>query len=106
MDFLRDSCHEDAFVDPSCGKAGVAAAMLYRLTGDQRYRDLAVRVGTLLVDRQTTSGYWASDGRPGRTELVWSDLDMTAEYVLWLDLLHRNLTSGDRMAPSGGTAPS
>ena len=100
LDFLDGSCHPDAFVDPSSGKAAVAASELYRQTGRPRYREIATGIAELLVSRQTSSGYWSNELGPGLTELPWSDVDMTAEYVLWLDLVQRNVSSGDRAAAS------
>jgi len=63
------------------GKVGWAAAVLYTLTGDSRFRDLAVRVGDNLLDSQTPEGAWV----PG----FMSSEDATAEMVVWLDEIHQ-----------------
>ncbi|KAA5835077.1 beta-L-arabinofuranosidase domain-containing protein [Saccharopolyspora hirsuta] len=96
MDYMDQRCNEDAFLDSSCGKAGVAAAMLHRLTGTPRYREIAEQIGELLASRQSAHGYWAEEETADVSELDWSDLDMTAEYVLWLDLIGRNLAGAVR----------
>ena len=63
------------------GKVGWAAALLYTLTGDQKFRALAVRVGNMLVEAQGQDGAWA-----GETDDV---IDFTAEMVVWLDEIYQ-----------------
>ncbi|MFI5985299.1 beta-L-arabinofuranosidase domain-containing protein [Streptomyces sp. NPDC051555] len=99
MDYMAQSCHRDVALHPSCGKLGVSAAMLYRLTGERQYADLAVRIADLIVGNQDPKGVWTRDmwfhdtAWDGTADLLWSDLDMSLEYVLWLDLIARELTS-------------
>lgn len=59
------------------GKVGWAASLLYTLTGESKYRAMAVRVGDNLIKAQTQDGSWG----PG--EKVQNDF--TAEMVIWLD---------------------
>ncbi|MFD9477524.1 MULTISPECIES: hypothetical protein [Streptomyces] len=93
MDYMDKSCDPDVFVDSSAGKAGVAAAVLHRLTGQPRYLEIATQVGDLFVSRQDKAGFWTEESLDEEpSELAWSDLDMTAEYVVWLDLIARNLS--------------
>jgi len=93
LDYLDGDCNPNAFVDPSCGKSGVGGALLHRLTGNPRYREIAQEIAQRLVSRQCPSGAWreepADDDDPDAP--VWSDLDMTAEYVLWLTLIEQQL---------------
>ena len=67
------------------GKVGWAGAMLYTLTGEAKYRDMAVRVGNNLVETQLENGAWAwpEMGIPGPHN------DITAEMVVWLDEIHQ-----------------
>ncbi len=67
------------------GKVGWAAAALYTLTGEAKYRDMAIRVGDNLIDAQSESGSWewAASGRSGPNN------DATAELVVWLDEIHQ-----------------
>ncbi|SHG39159.1 beta-L-arabinofuranosidase domain-containing protein [Streptoalloteichus hindustanus] len=102
MTYMDETCDDDAFIDSSCGKAGVAAAMLYRLTGKPRYREIAQQIGDLLCERQTPYGYWSEEETDDVADLFWGDLDMTAEYVMWLDLIARNLASGERVWAGAG----
>ena len=67
------------------GKVGWAAAMLYTLTGEQNYRDIAIRVGDNLIDAQTELGYWESTN----DDIVCPNNDATAELVVWLDEIHQ-----------------
>ncbi len=71
------------------GKVGWAAAMLYTLTGQAKYREMAIRVGDNLVAAQRDDGAWA-----------WPELgitephnDITAELVVWLDEIHQAVGS-------------
>lgn len=78
----------------SSGKAGWGCAMLYRLTGEARYRDIASRVAKNIMDKQRTDGGWLS-GWGKRSELVNADFDLTGEFTLWLSLIAANLFTRD-----------
>lgn len=67
------------------GKVGWAAAVLATLTGQERFRKIAARVGDMLVCRQHESGCW----EPGAS---YCD-DYTAEMVVWLDEIHQALSN-------------
>ena len=73
------------------GKVGWAGAMLYELTGEEKYRDMAVRVGNNLVETQLQNGAWAwsVDGRNVPHN------DITAEMVVWLDEIHQAIGIDD-----------
>ena len=68
---------------PRSGKVGWAAAELYTLTGETKYRDMAIRVGDMLIDLQREDGCWDSmfDKVPSN--------DITAELTYWLDEIHQ-----------------
>jgi hypothetical protein len=94
LDYLDQRCCAGAFTDFSSGKSGVGAAHLHRLTGEERYREIAMAVGEFILGHQTPFGCWQES--PGLDEappvdLAWSDMDMTAEYVLWLRQITRHL---------------
>ena len=61
------------------GKVGWAASVLYTLTGERKYREMAVRVGDNLIAAQSAAGYWSLPG----SEVLKNDI--TAEMVVWLD---------------------
>ena len=65
------------------GKVGWAASVLYTLTGERKYRDMAVRVGDNLIEAQSEDGSWAMP------ELEMSRNDATAEMVVWLDEIYQ-----------------
>ena len=67
------------------GKVGWAGAMLYTLTGEEKYRDLAVRVGNNLLEAQLDNGAWAWP----EMGLTGPHNDITAEMVVWLDEIHQ-----------------
>ncbi|MFI9646281.1 hypothetical protein ACIHAA_08310 [Streptomyces sp. NPDC052040] len=99
IDCMAQSCNPDALTAPSCGKVGLSAAMLYRVTGERRFAELALRVADLIVSNQDAQGVWTRQKWAGladwdeTTDLLWYDLDMSLEYVLWLGLIARELAS-------------
>jgi hypothetical protein len=78
----------------SSGKAGWGCAMLYRITGEARYRDIALHVAQSIMNRQKTDGSWLS-GRSKQWELTESDFDLTGEFTLWLSLIFANICARD-----------
>ena len=67
------------------GKVGWASSMLYSLTREEKYRDMAIRVGDNLVDAQMEDGAWAWP----EMGLTGPHNDITAEMVVWLDEIHQ-----------------
>ena len=68
------------------GKVGWAASVLYTLTGERKYRDMAIRVGDSLIRLQSDEGYWwglSPEREPGNT--------LTAEMVIWLDEVYQSV---------------
>jgi hypothetical protein len=78
----------------SSGKAGWGCAMLYRMTGEAGYRDIALRVAKFIMERQSTDGSWRS-GMSKRSKLINADFDLTGECTLWLSLISANLLARD-----------
>ena len=72
------------------GKVGWAGAMLYTLTGEAKYRDVAIRVGDNLVQAQLENGAWAWP----EMGLTGPHNDITAEMVVWLDEIHQAVGDG------------
>lgn len=90
VELLVERAHDEAMTDPSAGKLAVAAAMLTG-RGGQRYVDVALGICEVFVARQSPDGWWNDGHVSSADRLTWSDLDMTAEYVVWLDLVARNI---------------
>ena len=65
------------------GKVAWAASVLYTLTGEQKYGEMAVRIGDNLIAAQSQQGCWdwAVEGQ----EEPAPNNDITAEMVVWLD---------------------
>jgi hypothetical protein len=78
----------------SSGKGGWGCAMLYRITGEVMYRDIALHVARGITDRQRTDGSWLS-GMGSQGELVNADFDLTGEFTLWLSLISANVLARD-----------
>ena len=70
------------------GKVGWAASVLYTLTGEQKYKDMAARVGDNLIDAQWEEGCWSAVGEDTPNN------DGTAELVVWLDEIHQAIGHG------------
>ena len=88
----------------SSGKAAWGCSMLYRLTGDPCYRDVALRVAHNFMACQTpggwfewgrSSGYGASDDEIPAREWAPGDFDATAEFANWLVLIGSHLLARD-----------
>jgi hypothetical protein len=83
----------------SSGKAGWGCAMLYRITGKRRYRDIALGIANNIISMQNPDGSWGSLRkryvRPGKPRLRISDFDLTAEFILWLSLIYTNVLAHD-----------
>lgn len=86
---------------PSSGKGAWACGMLYRLTGEERYRDIALRVAGNFMSRQMPGGWfkgWAyvepkpGDGQP---MLTVRQFESTLEFSQWLGLIGENLLARD-----------
>jgi hypothetical protein len=85
-------------IDPwdgySSGKAGWGCAMLYRITGETHYRDVALHVAGSIINRQRTDGSWLY-GRSNQPRVSNADMDLTAEFTLWLSLISANVLARD-----------
>ena len=66
----------------AAGKVGWAASLLYKVSGEKKYREMAVRVGDNVIAAQAKTGCWNS---PGTTP----NNSVTAEMVVWLDEIHQ-----------------
>lgn len=69
----------DRYATPQSGKVGWGAAYVYRLTGEERYRDIARQVGRGLLALQTDAGCWGGDDEP-----LDRRLELTGEFVALL----------------------
>jgi hypothetical protein len=83
---------------PSSGKAGWGCSVLYRMSGEARYRDVALRVAEYIAGMQEEEGHWLiAKVRGGSPQggLENADFDVTAEYCLWLSLISANILARD-----------
>jgi len=67
------------------GKVAWAASLLYTITSERKYRDIAIRVGDNLINMQSEQGYWSWPGLdvPGN--------DITAELTIWMDEIYQSV---------------
>jgi hypothetical protein len=89
MEYMRfaEGANDYLFKLGRAGKVGWAASVLYTLTGEQKYKDMAVRVGDNLIAAQSEDGWW-----PSTLKTVPSN-DATAELVVWLDEINQAVGS-------------
>ncbi|MBI2912711.1 MAG: hypothetical protein HYY03_02185 [Chloroflexi bacterium] len=87
---LAFRCTDAMYETAQVGKVGWGAALVYQLTGDDRYRDLALRVADALLTQQNPDGSWHNTG--GFTEQVVTD-EVTAEFVVLLDEMVQGLSA-------------
>ena len=80
---LAETATDNLFWLLRAGKVGWAASVLFTLTGEQKYRDMAVRVGDNVVEQQAPDGSWSSVGSEDPSN------DATAEMVVWLDEIYQ-----------------
>lgn len=78
----------------SSGKAGWGCSMLYRITGENKYRDIALYIASRFASEQQSDGSWISGGKDTGT-LTNADFDATAELSLWLALIAANVATRD-----------
>lgn len=62
-------------------KVGWGGAMLYSVTGESRYKNIALKVADYFVNTQREDGSWAED--PEAPD--YAILDLTAEFTMWLN---------------------
>lgn len=72
------------------GKFGYCLALLYRSTGNKKYRDAAIDFIDWVVTLQRSGGQWMLDEW---TEHWYFPYDATAEYVYWISEITRLLVS-------------
>ena len=71
------------------GKTGWGASVLYTLTGEEKYRHLATRIGDSILSHQAQEGYWY-----GQSVDKEPSLNLTAEMVIWLDEINQAFGHG------------
>ena len=88
----------------SSGKAGWGCSMLYRITGDARYREIALRVAQNQMNCQgadgsfqwgAPAGYGSASGDEEGRMLTKDDIDLVSEFTVWLGLIGSNLLARD-----------
>ena len=94
---------QERCVDPwdggSSGKAGWGCAMLYRITGEQKYREIALHVAGNIASQQDDDGSWIlraggySEG--DERTLANAAFDVTSEFTLWLAVIAANVMARD-----------
>ena len=81
VEYMRfaESASDELFRLIRAGKVAWAASLLFRITGEEKYRAMAVRIGHNLIRLQSKHGYWSGVGQQT------PNYDSTAERVVWMD---------------------
>ena len=87
---LAFHCTDGMYETAQVGKVGWGAALLFGATGDERVRELALRVGDALLKQQNDDGSWFNTG--GYSIDAVTD-EVTAEFVSLLDEMVQGLSS-------------
>ena len=74
-------CHDDAYRSTSSGKSGLAAALLYAITGSSAAREKATQFGDYLLATQLPEGGWHNPSWPD--EILYK-IDAASEFSVWL----------------------
>ena len=83
-DFLA-SCHENAFHFTTAGKGGWGSAMLYRITGEERYLKTAMSQMHFILSAQQKEGYMLGPGTKSFDDQpLRTTYDFTADFGSWL----------------------
>ena len=83
---------DDMYETAQVGKVGWGAALVYACTGEQRYLELAERVGEALVAQQTDTGGWDNTGGYVNDAIR---TEVTAEFIVLLDEMIGGLAAVD-----------
>jgi len=78
------------FSAPQVCKVGWGAALLYQVTRDHRYYDLAARVADYFIEHQYPEGYWINVAPYRELPHI---IEITAEFVVHLDTILCALTT-------------
>jgi hypothetical protein len=89
----------------SSGKAGWGCSVLYRATGEERYRDIALQVAKNQQETQLPDGSfaWKTPGQAygsntpsgAQKKVTNDDFDISCEFVVWQSLIGSNLLARD-----------
>ena len=78
------ACHPDTTSTPPVGKTGWGAAILYRLTRDERYLVTADKVFDWILGTQQPDGWILQPPNRCLDDSIRNALDTTAEYCTWM----------------------
>ncbi len=79
------SCHPHAFSWTTSGKSGWGSAILYRLTGDRKYRETALMEMEFILGLQQPEGAMLFPGAESiEAQATRTTYDLTGEYTAWL----------------------
>lgn len=83
---LLDSYGTDKYAIGKSGKVGWGSAYLYRLTGEQRFKDIFQEVALNLMSLQGQDGSWVSD------RSISAQVEVTSEFVTLLTEIKEGLS--------------
>jgi hypothetical protein len=82
---LAEGASDFLFRTLRAGKTAWAAAALSTITGEDKYREMAIRIGDNIIALQDDRGYWTGAIEKSDTPSI----NLGAEMVVWLDEIHQ-----------------
>ena len=83
---LAEGASDYLYTTGRAGKTAWGASLLYTLTGEGKYRDMAVRIGDNLIALQTEDGFWTTAIDSIGDTVTYN---RTAEMVIWMDEIYQ-----------------
>lgn len=90
---LANKCSPDVYQTLTSAKIGWGASVLYRITGENRFKDVTLQVANFLMDTQTSEGIWIRKPQFNsiNDQPIPQSLDTTLERCLWLYEMARGI---------------
>jgi len=82
---LAEGASDFQFRTLRAGKTGWGASALYTITGEDKYGEMATRIGDNIIAMQDDQGFWSGAIETSDTPSI----NLGAEMVVWLDEIHQ-----------------
>ena len=82
---LAETANDFLFSTLRAGKTGWCAALLYSISGEEKYYKMAFRIAQNIIKLQSKNGSWSGVIKKEKE----SSLNLTAEMVIWLNEIYQ-----------------
>lgn len=80
---FAEEANDYLFRLPAAGKVGWASSLLYSITGEKKYKQMAILIGDNIIASESRKQRW------GWLRTNKPSIGLTAEMVIWLDAIHQ-----------------